>query len=79
VARAHGASQVIMATPVASPQAVAMLGQVADHVVALEQPDPFFAVGRWYRHFGQVSDDDVLAVLASTGTRSHQGPSTTED
>ena len=44
-----------------------MLGQVADQVVALEQPDPFLAVGRWYRDFGQVSDDDVLTVLASAG------------
>ncbi len=79
VARAHGASQVIMATPVASPQATAMLLEVADQVVALEQPDPFFAVGRWYLDFGQVSDHDVLTVLASAGTRGHQGPSTTED
>jgi putative phosphoribosyl transferase len=79
VARAHGASQVILATPVASPQATAMLGQVADQVVALEQPDPFVAVGRWYLDFGQLSDDDVLTVLAAANTRSHQDPSTTED
>ena len=76
VARAHGASRVIMATPVASPQATAMLGQVADQVVALEQPDPFLAVGRWYRDFGQVSDHDVLTVLASAGRGSPQVPPT---
>ena len=48
VARAHGATRVIVAAPVASRQAVALLGQVADEVIALEQPEPFYAVGQWY-------------------------------
>jgi predicted phosphoribosyltransferase len=49
---------------VASHQAAATLGHVADRVIALERPDPFLAVGRWYRRFDQVSDDQVVALLA---------------
>ncbi len=65
VARAHGATQVVVATPVASRQAVRLLGQVADQVVALEEPDPFYAVGQWYLDFQQTSDREVLSLLAS--------------
>ncbi len=74
VARAHGASQVIVATPVASHQAATMLGQIADRVVALEEPDPFFAVGLWYLDFAQVTEDDVLAVLGAAGPSTEDRP-----
>ncbi len=67
VARAHGADRIIVAVPVASHQAGPILHDVADQVIALEQPEPFIAVGRWYRHFGQVADDDVLTLLAEAG------------
>ena len=42
-----------------------LLGQVADEVVALEQPDPFYAVGQWYLDFQQTSDREVLSLLAA--------------
>jgi predicted phosphoribosyltransferase len=28
-------------------------------------PEPFFAVGMWYRDFTETSDDDVRAALAA--------------
>jgi len=34
----------------------------------LETPDRFAAVGSWYRHFGQVSDEDVKALLREART-----------
>jgi predicted phosphoribosyltransferase len=40
------------------------LGAEADEVVALETPEPFFAVGEWYRDFEQTTDDEVVAALA---------------
>ena len=64
VARAHGASRVLVATPVASRQAATMLGLVADQVIALEQPEPFRAVSQWYLDFHQISDGEVLSRLA---------------
>jgi predicted phosphoribosyltransferase len=33
-------------------------------VVVLEIPEPFFAVGEWYRDFSQTTDDEVVAALA---------------
>ena len=63
-ARAQGAAHVVLAVPVAPPQSLARLGAEADEVVALETPEPFFAVGEWYRDFEQTTDDEVVAALA---------------
>jgi predicted phosphoribosyltransferase len=32
--------------------------------VVLATPEPFFAVGEWYRRFDQTSDDEVVSALA---------------
>jgi predicted phosphoribosyltransferase len=68
-ARDLGASEVIMATPVASQQAVQLLRQQADDVVTLLTPNPFIAVGLYYRNFEQVSDAEVKHYLAVAGSR----------
>jgi putative phosphoribosyl transferase len=62
-ARAQGARQVVLAVPVAPGTGVRRLEREADRVVALETPEPFTAVGEWYRRFGQASDEDVVAAL----------------
>ena len=64
VARRHGARRVVVATPVVSPEACAVLGRVADDVIALLSPMEFVAVGRWYRDFSETSDDEVERILA---------------
>jgi predicted phosphoribosyltransferase len=46
-------------------------------VVTLVTPRRFRSVGEWYADFGQLTDDDVLTLLASpTGTtpRSSRSP-----
>ena len=63
VARAQGASKVIVAVPVCSSKSAETLGQVADEVVCLEQPDPFYAVGQSYANFAQTSDIEVVELL----------------
>jgi putative phosphoribosyl transferase len=63
VARAHGASRVVLAVPVAPPDMVAEMAAVADEVVVVDTPSPFFAIGEWYRDFGQTSDDEVVELL----------------
>jgi predicted phosphoribosyltransferase len=63
-ARAQGAERVVLAVPVAPPQTMQRLSHEADEVVALATPEPFFAVGEWYRVFDQTSDDEVLAALS---------------
>ncbi len=64
VARRHGAGRVVVATPVASPEACTVLERVADDVIVLMSPTDFVAVGRWYRDFSETSDDEVERILA---------------
>ncbi len=63
VARALGASRVILAVPVAPRSSIGELRTAADDVVCLATPEPFFAVGQWYWDFSQTSDDEVLKLL----------------
>jgi putative phosphoribosyl transferase len=63
VARAHGASRVVLAVPVAPRAAIPGLSSVADEVVCLETPDRFMAIGQWYGDFSQTSDEEVVTLL----------------
>lgn len=63
-ARKRGASEVIVASPVASRQAIDHLATVADSCSILFIPKEFDAVGLWYQNFAAVSDDEVVAAMA---------------
>ena len=63
VARAKGASRVVLAVPVGGPDIVEQFAGYADEVVCLHTPSPFYAVGQGYRDFSQTSDDEVVALL----------------
>jgi len=63
VARAHGASRVILAVPVAPRASLASLADEADELVCLATPEQFFAVGQFYRNFSQTSDEEVVKLL----------------
>jgi putative phosphoribosyl transferase len=73
VARARGADRVILAVPVAPPDTVAALRRDADDVVAVETPEPFFAIGGWYADFSPTSDDEVVELLARSGADRDRG------
>lgn len=62
-ARAAGAAEVVVAAPVAAPDAAQRLSQEADAAVFLHTPHGFLAVGQYYEDFGQVEDDEVRALL----------------
>jgi putative phosphoribosyl transferase len=70
--RAHAPARVIVAVPVASHEAMEMLGQVADEVVAVLTPPYFGGVGEWYDDFSQTSDDEVRTLLEAA--RRHPAP-----
>lgn len=57
------AAEVILAIPVAPEDTLAELGGLADHVLCLETPEHFHAVGAHYADFGQVADDTVTALM----------------
>jgi predicted phosphoribosyltransferase len=60
----HQPKRVVVAVPVASPEAVEMVQQEVDEVVALVVPSFGFAsVGAYYDEFDQVSDEEVIEIL----------------
>ncbi|MEU8737698.1 phosphoribosyltransferase [Streptomyces halstedii] len=67
VVREQGATHVVLAVPVASPDVVARLRDDVDEVVCLSTPALFSSVGEWYQDFSQTSDDEVVALLARAG------------
>jgi putative phosphoribosyl transferase len=61
--RRRGATHVIVAVPVAPPDAVEGLEAEGAEVVCPLVTDRFFGVGAFYSDFHQLSDDDVKAAL----------------
>ena len=62
-ARAKQPERLVCAVPVAAPDSLERVRPYADEVVCLEAPEEFFAVGQFYREFGQVTDDEVVDLL----------------
>jgi putative phosphoribosyl transferase len=65
--RRRGARPVVMATPVCPPSTLDALSFECDDAVALATPEPFYAVGLFYVHFEQVSDEEVVRILRDYG------------
>lgn len=63
VARAQGASRVILAVPIGATDTALRFTEYADEVVCLETPTPYFAVGQGYDNFTQTSDQEVVTLL----------------
>jgi putative phosphoribosyl transferase len=63
-ARSREAGRVVLAVPVAPLHSLLRLRAEADRIVVLETPEPFLAVGEWYRRFDQTTDEEVVAALA---------------
>jgi predicted phosphoribosyltransferase len=66
-ARRDQPASVVAAVPVGALDTVERLSGSADEIVCLRAPEDFGAVGRFYRRFDQVEDEEVLAIL-----REHQ-------
>lgn len=61
--RSHAPGHLVLAVPVGSPEAAALMLAEADEVVCLYEPAAFMAVGQWYEEFDQLTDEDVLEAL----------------
>jgi predicted phosphoribosyltransferase/predicted alpha/beta-hydrolase family hydrolase len=61
--RRRGPRRVIVAVPVASPEALERVRHAADEVVCLDAPSEFSSVGRFYEDFAPVLDTDVVEIL----------------
>ncbi|MGI6245338.1 MAG: phosphoribosyltransferase [Pseudochelatococcus sp.] len=67
--RARGPERIVLAVPVAPPDALETLRGEADDIVCLETHADFGAIGYYYRDFDQVPDDEVVRLLAQHPVR----------
>ena len=61
--RRENPKKIIVATPVASREAVDLLKREADGVICLDIPELFVAVGGFYNDFRPISTDEVIECL----------------
>jgi putative phosphoribosyl transferase len=61
-----GASRVVLAVPVASPDTADAMAGRADDVVTVIRPRNMRAVGLWYDDFTQTTDAEVVALLTTS-------------
>jgi erythromycin esterase-like protein/predicted phosphoribosyltransferase len=57
-------ARIVVAVPTASPETCEEMKTKADDVICAITPEPFHAVGRWYRDFSQTTDEEVRLLLA---------------
>lgn len=66
--RQQNPARIVVAVPVAPPSTCRELQAEADDVVCLATPEPFSAVGLWYRDFTETSDAEVRDLLSGADT-----------
>jgi predicted phosphoribosyltransferase len=62
--RAADPQLLVAAVPTGSAEALELVSQEADRVVSVMSPEDFGGVSLWYREFGQVSNEEVRAILS---------------
>jgi erythromycin esterase-like protein/predicted phosphoribosyltransferase len=66
--RQQNPARIVVAVPTASPETCEEMRARADDVICGITPEPFDAVGRWYRDFSQTTDEEVGVLLAQRNT-----------
>lgn len=61
--RKSGASEIIIAVPVAAKDSLSQLEKLVDQSICLYQPEDFNAVGTYYENFDQVENETVRSLL----------------
>lgn len=61
--RALAPARIVVAVPVGAVDTCRALAATADEVVCARTPEPFSAVGLWYRDFSQTTDEEVRELL----------------
>jgi predicted phosphoribosyltransferase len=68
--RKEGARTIVVAVPVAARSTCQEFEGEVDELICAATPEPFWAVGQWYRNFSQTTDDEVRELLARAAARS---------
>ncbi len=64
--RARHPGRLVLAVPVAPRESIEKLRPEVDEIIALESPEPFYAVGAWYADFDQTTDEEVIDLMNRT-------------
>jgi putative phosphoribosyl transferase len=64
--RKRSPKKLVLAVPVAPADTIAELGAWVDEIICLQQPEPFGSVGKFYRDFRQVTDEEVVKIFAAS-------------
>ena len=56
-------ARLVVAVPIAAPEACDALRTEVDEIVCAVTPEPFYGVGRWYEDFSQITDEEVRMLL----------------
>ncbi|MFE4394025.1 MULTISPECIES: phosphoribosyltransferase family protein [Streptomycetaceae] len=75
IVRERGAGRVVLAVPVAPADWAERLDEVADELVCVDTPSPFYAIGEFYADFSQTEDEEVLRLLAEAARGDPPGAS----
>ena len=62
-AKEKKAKKIIVTTPVIPPDTLKEIKKKVDEVIYLEAPESFGAIGKFYKNFEQVSDEEVTSML----------------
>jgi putative phosphoribosyl transferase len=61
--------RLVVAVPVASAKTCSELKGEVEEIVCARTPEPFYAVGSWYKDFPQTGDAEVTALLERAASR----------
>jgi predicted phosphoribosyltransferase len=67
--RIEGPNRIIVAVPVSAADTCHAFRDIADDVVCVMTPEPFYAVGLWYEDFSQTTDEEVHDLLGRARER----------
>lgn len=70
-AKKLGATKIVAAIPVTSPEAAELVKKEVDELIYLDAPAFFGAVGSFYKEFGQTTDEEVIELLRRAETFSN--------
>lgn len=69
IVQLHHPKKVIVAVPLASSSVYQDFAGDRVELVVLATPEPFYGIGMWYGQFPQLTDDDVITLLANAQAR----------
>jgi len=56
-------AHLVVAVPTSALDTYNTISREVDRMICLSTPEPYIAVGRWYRNFSQTSDEEVTRLL----------------